>query len=63
METIKDNKGKILGYYDSIGNSGDIILRDPHNAILGTYVLRENRTKDKKNNIVGEGNLLPMLLS
>ncbi len=62
QETIKDWRGKIIGYIITYDN-GNQIIQDFYHKILGTYDKRMNVTRDFYNRIIARGNQLPMLLN
>ena len=37
-------------------------IRDPHNALLGTYNPKSNETRDPRNSLVAKGNVLSSLI-
>ena len=58
---LRDKSGKIIGDLKTESN-GDKILRDDRGYILGTYKKSTNLTKDFNGYIVGQGDVLGMLL-
>ena len=60
-EYIKEWNGKILGSYET-DMSGKITLKNFYGKILGTYDPRTNKTIDVYGRVIGQGNVLAMLL-
>ena len=58
---LRDKGGKIIGDLKTEPN-GDKVLRDGQGYILGTYKKSTNLTKDFQGYIVGQGDVLGMLL-
>lgn len=61
-ETIKDWRGKIIGFIQTYPN-GDAKILDFYRKILGTYNKTLDVTKDFYGRIVAKGNQLTMLLN
>ncbi len=61
-QILRDNRFNIIGYIDTKVD-GSLIGRDASNNIKGYYDPKINKTRDSKFNIVGEGNLLGMLIT
>ena len=60
-EYIRNFYGKIIGSYETDAQNV-ITLRNFYGKILGKYDPRENRTRDFYGRIVGQGNVLGILL-
>lgn len=60
-ETIKDWRGKILGFVETDG-SGNKVLRNFHGQILGKYNRSLDITQDFHGRQVAKGDCLMMLL-
>ncbi len=58
IETLKDSHGHTIGTIEKIGTRQK--LRDEHGSFLGEYDGRV--TRDSHGRMVGNGNLLAMLL-
>lgn len=61
-QTIKDWKGKIIGFIEVLPN-GDKIIRDFYRKILGKFDSRLNVTKDFYGRIIAQGDLSTMLFN
>ena len=61
-QTIKDWKGKIIGFIEVLPN-GDKIIRDFYRKILGKFDSRLNVTKDFYGRIIAQGDLSSMLFN
>lgn len=61
-DTIKDWRGKVLGFIDTYSN-GDKVIRDFNLRILGRYDKKLDVTKDFYGRVLAKGDQLPMLLS
>lgn len=60
-ETIKDWRGKIIGYIQ-VDNKGNKILRNFYRKILGRYDKITDTTKDFYGRKIGHGDQLLILL-
>lgn len=58
---LRDKTGKIIGDLKTEPN-GNKVLRDGNGFILGYYIKSMNLTKDFRGFIVGQGDVLGMLL-
>lgn len=58
---LRDKTGKIIGDLKTEPN-GNKVLRDGSGYILGYYIKSMNLTKDYRGYIVGQGDVLSMLL-
>ena len=58
METIRDQKGHILGYLDREALSNAIVARNSHWHIVAIYDVPSNTTRTPNGHIVGYGNTL-----
>ena len=61
-QTLKDWRGKIIGYIDTQPN-GDKILRDFYRRIKGRYHKKGDYTTDFYGRKVGNGDILLTLLN
>lgn len=61
-ETLRDWKGKIIGYIQFYPN-GDKQISDFYRKIKGKYDAKQNVTKDFYGRIVAQGDCLTMLLN
>lgn len=61
-ETIKDWKGKIIGYIE-IKSNGDKVIRDFYRVIKGKYIKNLDYTYDFYNRRIGPGDQLMRLLN
>ncbi len=59
-EVIRNSRGTILGVYERQSLTGKIIGRDARGVVVGHYDGRE--TRDARGRVVGQGNLLGVLL-
>lgn len=59
VQTLRDSHGKTIGTIESSGSRQK--LRDAHGKLLGEYDGRV--TRDSHGRLVGDGNLLTMLLN
>lgn len=53
--------GKIMGQIRTLSETKHE-LRDAHGKVKGTYNPKTNETRDERGKLVGNGNLLPMML-
>ena len=61
-QTLKDWRGKIIGYIETLPN-GDKILRDFYRRIKGKYHKKSDYTADFYGRRIGKGDLLLTLLN
>lgn len=61
-ETIRDARGTIVGVIERQTEAGKLIARDRHGIIVGVYDERSRTTRDAHGRMVGQTNLLPVLL-
>ena len=59
-QVLRDSRGRELGSIER--RNEDFVLYDNLNNYLGTFDSSSNQTYDARNQFIGEGNLLPMLL-
>lgn len=62
-EALRDGRGNILGVLERQRLVGKVLLRDAWGALLGSYDARSDVRRDASSRLVGQGYLLPMLLS
>lgn len=61
-QTLKDSRNNIIGNIET-KSDGTQVGKDARNNIKGYYDPKTNKTKDARNNIVGQGNLLASLIT
>jgi len=61
-QTLKDSHYNVIGFIET-KSDGTQVGKDVHYQIKGYYDPKTNKTKDARYNIVGEGNLLAVLIS
>lgn len=61
-QVLRDRNGFRIGEIEET-SGGKLILRDKNRFRKGEYDPRSNKTYDKNGHMVGEGNLLTMLLN
>lgn len=59
-ELIRDSRGATRGYYVTIGDR--VELHSPSGALLGYYLVSQDKTFDKSGSFKGFGNQLTFLL-
>jgi len=57
---LRDGRGTLIGYTEQSGNN--VKLRNARGELLGVYHAFENKTRDAKGKLVGNGKLLMTLL-
>jgi len=62
-EVLRDGRGTIIGVLERQRLVGKVLLRDARGTILGSYDARSDVTRDASGRLIGQGYLLPMLLS
>lgn len=62
-EVLRDGRGTIIGVLERQRLARKVLLRDARGTILGSYDPRSDTTRDASGRLVGQGYLLPMLLS
>lgn len=60
MQTITDNLGRVLGYYNTLNEQTYLLDKSFHT--LGFYSTSTNQTHKPNGSPIGNGNLLAMLL-
>jgi YD repeat-containing protein len=58
---LRDEQGHLLGVIEQLAD-GNRLARDPQGRLLGGYNARANATRDRTGRLVGEGDLLALLL-
>lgn len=61
-EALRDSYGQVIGYLDHLHAPSKVVARDANCNLLGSYDPRLNETQDASANIIGNGNLLGLLL-
>ena len=60
-QELRDRQNRLIGTLNT-NNNRVIELRNKHNELLGRYDPSTNQTRDKRNYLIGSGNLLSSLL-
>lgn len=61
-EVVRGRGGVIIGVIERQHLVGRLIARDRHGSVVGAYDERSRTTRDAHGRLVGQANLLPVLL-
>ncbi|POF61454.1 hypothetical protein [Novacetimonas maltaceti] len=59
-ELVRDSSNRVIGYIDDLGDR--VFAKGQNGIVLGNYDKILDRTLDASSNIVGNGNLLSVLI-
>ncbi|SFC22592.1 hypothetical protein SAMN05428997_10526 [Bosea sp. CRIB-10] len=61
-EVIRDQRGTIVGTIERLKLTGKLIARTKQGTLAGVYDPRSGETRDHRGRLIGQSNLLPVLL-